>query len=44
MEAGGHRVAWDGRDDAGRSMPAGVYFYRLEAGEYRETKSMVLVK
>jgi hypothetical protein len=29
LEVGGHEVAWDGRDEAGRSVSAGVYFYRL---------------
>lgn len=27
-----HRVAWDGRDRNGESVPAGVYWYKLEAG------------
>jgi flagellar hook assembly protein FlgD len=30
---GTHRVAWDGRDDAGRIVASGVYLVRLEAGE-----------
>jgi flagellar hook capping protein FlgD len=29
MEAGEHRVDWDGRDQSGRSLEAGMYFYRL---------------
>ena len=28
--AGPHAVTWDGRDDHGRAVNAGVYFYRLE--------------
>jgi len=39
MEAGEHTVQWD----AG-SFSSGVYFYRLEAGEFVETKKMVLLK
>jgi hypothetical protein len=30
---GTHRVVWDGRDDAGRRVAAGVYFARLETDE-----------
>jgi hypothetical protein len=28
--AGPHGVVWDGRDDAGRTVASGVYFYRLQ--------------
>lgn len=37
-------VPWRGRDSLGRAVSAGVYFYRLEAGEFIWTKSMVLAK
>lgn len=29
--AGDHSVLWDGRDDQGKDVPAGVYFYKIEA-------------
>jgi glucose/arabinose dehydrogenase len=35
--AGTHRHAWDGRDAAGRVLPAGVYLARLQRGEASET-------
>ncbi len=41
---GRHEVVWNGRDDNGRQVASGTYFYRLEAGSYCETKSMVMVK
>jgi len=41
---GRNEVVWRGRDMAGRMVSAGVYFYRLEAGEYSETKRMALIK
>ena len=41
---GRNEVVWRGRDADGRVVPAGVYFYRLTAGPYSETKRMVLVK
>lgn len=42
--AGPGEVSWNGFDDHGRPASAGVYFYRLEAGDRVETRRMVLVK
>lgn len=43
LPAGKHQVVWDGRDDLGRPVASGVYFYRLEAlGERRTQKSLLL--
>ncbi len=39
-----HRITWDGRDDAGQSVSSGVYFYRLVASDFTQTKKMVLLK
>lgn len=39
-----YNVAWNGRDNAGRPVSAGVYFYRLNAGDANLTKKMVLLK
>jgi len=38
------QAPWDGRDDAGRRLPAGVYFCRTEIGEWSDTRKMVLVR
>jgi hypothetical protein len=41
---GRHTRRWDGTDDGGRPVAAGVYFCRLDAGRCRETKAMTMVK
>jgi photosystem II stability/assembly factor-like uncharacterized protein len=33
LPAGPHRVVWDGRNDGGRRVTAGTYFFRVRAGE-----------
>jgi hypothetical protein len=44
LEAGEHTVVWDGRDAAGSLTASGVYFYRVQAGEYSDVRKMVLLK
>jgi hypothetical protein len=44
LAPGTHSVTWDGRDDAGIQMSAGVYFYRMTAGTISLTKKMMLMK
>jgi hypothetical protein len=41
---GAYDVKWDGRDDHGRAVASGVYFYKLDAGRFTQTKKMVLLK
>lgn len=41
---GRNEVVWRGRDQTGRQLPSGTYFYRLEAGAYSESKRMALIK
>lgn len=41
---GRHEAVWDGRDDAGQAVAAGVYFYRLDAAGFSATRRMTLVK
>ncbi|MBN1885506.1 MAG: hypothetical protein JW876_08295 [Candidatus Krumholzibacteriota bacterium] len=44
LVTGRYEEAWDGRNDAGHKISSGVYFYRLTAAEYEQTKKMVLLR
>ena len=42
--AGYHSVLWNGKDNQNQSVSAGVYLYQIDAGEFVQTKKMVLLK
>ncbi len=44
MEAGYHAMDWDGRDDGGASLQAGLYFCRLESAAGTDMRRMARVK
>ena len=37
-------VEWDGTDNSGRRLPTGIYFVRFEAGNYKQTEKVILLK
>jgi len=41
--AGRRSILWDRRDDSGRQVPSGVYFYRLQLGNQHATRKMVVM-
>ena len=41
---GYHRVSWDGRDDNGAAVKAGVYFYRLETPTAAPCGKLILTR
>jgi hypothetical protein len=44
-EKPGYFVAeWDGKDQVGHRVSSGVYLYRMEAGEFRKTRKLVVVR
>jgi hypothetical protein len=42
--AGRYEVTWDGKDDQGRSVGSGLYFYRLETGQFALVQKMLMLK
>ncbi len=41
---GPHEVEWDGTDNTGNRVGSGVYFYRLDAPGFAETRKMLLLR
>ncbi len=44
MPAGSYSATWDGRDESGRRVSAGVYLYQLRANDRALTRKMVLLR
>ena len=42
--AGYKSVQWNATNNQGQPVSAGVYFYTIQVGEYRQTKKMILLK
>ncbi len=43
-DAGFHSTYWDATNNAGDPVSAGVYLYTIQAGEFRQTRKMILLK
>jgi len=44
QDAGYRSVIWNATDEYGKQVSAGIYLYQIQAGEYMQTKKMVLLK
>jgi hypothetical protein len=44
MTAGTYNVTWDGKNNSNEMLASGVYFYKMSAGSFTDTKKMILVK
>jgi len=41
---GSYSVVWNGRDEQGENAASGIYFYRLQAGDFVQTRKMILLR
>ena len=44
QQIGSYTLQWDGRNDAGKAVSSGIYFFRLKVGAFQETRSLTLLK
>jgi flagellar hook assembly protein FlgD len=44
QNAGFKSIQWDATNNRGQSVSAGLYLYTIQAGNFRQTKKMVLLK
>jgi len=42
--AGNYTIYWDGCDNDSRAVASGIYFYRITAGDFVQTRKMMLLK
>ena len=43
-ECGSYSLTWDGKDEDNKSMPCGIYLYRLEGEDFIETRKIIFLK
>jgi hypothetical protein len=44
QNAGRYRIVWAGDDASGRQVASGIYFYRLQAGDFSHVRKLMLLK
>lgn len=37
-------ITWDGKDNLGKKVPQGIYYYKMTNGKYTASKKIILVK
>lgn len=42
--AGSYKVTWDGKDESGRAVASGAYFYQLKSSDFVAVKKMMLLR
>jgi len=43
-QAGNNQIIWVGLDEGGKGISSGIYFYKLNAGEWSQTRRMLLMR
>ncbi|UCE17116.1 MAG: T9SS type A sorting domain-containing protein [Gemmatimonadota bacterium] len=44
QSGGFYQIVWDGKNEFGKDVSTGVYFYRLQAGGFKSVKKMMMLK
>ena len=44
LNGGHHKFSWSGKHNSGRVASAGIYFYRLTAKDFQQTRKMLIIK
>ena len=44
QKAGYRSIEWNATNDIGQPVSAGMYIYTIQAGEFKKTKKMLLLK
>ncbi|MCX6310824.1 MAG: FG-GAP-like repeat-containing protein [Bacteroidetes bacterium] len=44
LATGNYQYIWQGKDDGGNNLPAGIYFFRITAGNFSSVKKVVLMR
>ncbi len=44
QSSGSKSVQWDATNNQGEPVSAGVYLYKIQAGDFSQTKKMILLK
>jgi flagellar hook assembly protein FlgD len=42
--AGRYSATWNGKDEAGRDVASGVYFCRIKAGKFNQTRKIIYLR
>ncbi|MCH9008442.1 T9SS type A sorting domain-containing protein, partial [candidate division KSB1 bacterium] len=44
VEPGKHKIVWNGKNQNGIPVASGVYFYRIKAGQWHDSRTMTMLK